>query len=77
MITVSQGRLKARMQEYFQKVEQTGEELVVTAKNVPILKIIPFKKRGHVENVFADIRGAVKYHDDLLKPETEEWGELC
>jgi hypothetical protein len=30
-----------------------------------------------VEDVFADIRGAVKYHDDLLKPETEEWGELC
>ena len=77
MITVSQGRLKTRMQEYFQKVEQTGEELVVTKRNVAIFKIIPLKKKYSVNDLFADIRGAVKYSDDLLKPETEEWGELC
>lgn len=77
MITVSQGRLKTNMQEYFQKVEQSGEELIVTNNNVPILKIIPLMKKDHVKNVFADIRGTVKYFDDILKPETEEWGELC
>jgi antitoxin (DNA-binding transcriptional repressor) of toxin-antitoxin stability system len=76
MITVSQGRLKTRMQEYFQKVEKTGEELVVTKKNIPILRIIPIKKKRHVKDVFSDIRGAIKYADDILKPETEEWGEL-
>lgn len=63
MITVSQGRLKTRMQEYFQKAEPTGEELVV--------------RKYSVNDLFADIRGTVKYSDDLLKPETEEWGELC
>jgi antitoxin (DNA-binding transcriptional repressor) of toxin-antitoxin stability system len=77
MITVSQGRLKTRMQEYFQKIEQSGEELVVTKRNVAIFKIIPLKKKYSVDDLFADIRGSVKYLDDLLKPETEEWGELC
>lgn len=77
MITVSQGRLKTKMQEYFQKVEQSGEELIVTKRNVAIFKIIPLKKKHSVNDLFADIRGTVKYYDDLLKPETEEWGELC
>ena len=77
MITVSQGRLKTNMQEYFKKVEQTGEELIVTNNNVPILKIIPLKKKNHVQTVFADIRGTVKYFDDILKPETEEWATDC
>ncbi|MCP5107952.1 MAG: prevent-host-death protein [bacterium] len=77
MITVSQGRLKTNMQEYFRKVAQSGEELIVTKHNIPILKIVPLKKKRDVKEVFADIRGAVKYSGDLLKPETEEWGELC
>lgn len=76
MITVSQGRLKTRMQEYFQKVEKFGEELVVTNNNIPILRIVPIKKKGRVKDVFADIRGTVKYSGDLMKPETEEWGDL-
>jgi len=77
MMTVSQGHLKTRMQEYFQKLEQTGEELVVTKNNVPFLKITPLKKKCHVKDAFADIRGSVKYSADLLTPETGEWGELC
>ncbi len=77
MITVSQGRLKTNIQEYFHKVEQTGEELIVTKHNVAIFKIIPLKKKCTVKDLFTDIRGTAKYSDDLLKPETGEWGELC
>jgi len=53
--------------------------LIVTNNNVPILKIIPSesKKKNHVQTVFADIRGTVKYFDDILKPETEEWATDC
>ncbi len=77
MITVSQGRLKTKMVEYFKQVEQTGEELIVTEKNVPIVKIIPIQEKKHVKDIFADIQGNVKYYGDILEPETEEWGELC
>lgn len=59
MIAVSRRRLKTKMQEYFRKVNQTAEELA-------------FRKYS-VNDLFADILGAVKYYDDLLKPETEEW----
>jgi prevent-host-death family protein len=74
MFTVSKGVLKAKMLEYFRKVEETGEELVVTNNNVPTLKVIPIKKKKRIEDIFGDIRGKIKISDAIMKPETEEWG---
>jgi len=73
MITIAQGDFKAKMNEYFNRVVKTGEEVIVTNKNIPIVKIIPIQKKKRVEDAFADVRGKVKYHDDILKPETEGW----
>ena len=39
MITVSKSKLKARMLEYFRMVEESGEEIVVTNHNRPVLRI--------------------------------------
>lgn len=76
MITVTKGTLQKRMQEYFRKVEESGEEIIVTSNRIPIIKITSLKKTRNVNDVFADIRGKVKYHKDILTPETEEWGEI-
>lgn len=76
MITVSKGQLKAKMLEYFRRVEQTGEELIVTNNRVPVLKVIPIKKKKKAAEVFADMRGKIKYHEDILAPETDEWAEV-
>lgn len=76
MTTISKGQLKAKMLEYFRAVEQTGEELIVTNNRIPVLKVIPINKKRDVSEVFADIRGKVKYHEDILTPETNEWNEV-
>ncbi len=76
MITVSKGTLQKRVQEYFRKVEEKGEEIIVTRNKVPVIRITPLKKTRNVDDVFADIRGKIKYHKDILTPETEEWGEI-
>ena len=76
MAIVSKGQLKAKMLEYFRTVEQTGEELIVTNNRVPVLKVIPIYKKRDVSEVFADIRGKVKYYEDILIPETNEWSEV-
>lgn len=76
MTVVSKTMLKEKMNEYFQKVEESGEELLVTQDEVPVLKIVPLKKRKKVEEVFADVQGSIKYHGDILEPETKEWGEF-
>lgn len=75
MEPVSKGVLKAKMLEYLRRVEETGEELIVTDNNVPVVRIVPIKQRRPAAEVFADVRRRVVYHEDLLAPTTDEWGE--
>lgn len=70
---VSKSALKAKMLEYFRRVEETGEELIVTDNNRPVLRVSPIKRRRSAAEVFSDVRGRVTYHDDLLAPLTDEW----
>lgn len=76
MQTVSKSELKAHMLEYFRRVEETGEELVVTSHKIPTLKVVPVASTKGVDELFAGIRNVVKIHGDLTEPETEAWGEL-
>ncbi|MBN2357488.1 type II toxin-antitoxin system prevent-host-death family antitoxin [candidate division KSB1 bacterium] len=71
---VSKGVLKAKMLEYFRRVEQSGEELIVTSNNVPTLKVIPIKKKRRVEDVFEDLRGKIAIDDSVMDLEIREWG---
>ncbi len=73
--TVSKSALKARMLEYFRRIEETGQELVVTDNNQPVLRILPIKKRIPAADLFADVRGRVRYFERIFAPTTEEWPE--
>lgn len=73
MERVSKSVLKAKMLEYFRRVEETHEELIVTDNNEPVIRIVPIRKRRPASEVFADVRGRVVYHDDILAPTTDEW----
>lgn len=72
---VSKSALKARMLEYLRKVEETGEELIVTDNNRPVVKVVPIPARRPAREVFADVRGKVVYREDVLTPTTDEWPE--
>lgn len=73
MDSVSKSALKAKMLEYFRRVEETGQELVVTDNNVPVLRIVPIRKRVPAATLFADVRGRVVYHEDPLAPTGAGW----
>ncbi len=73
--TVSKSALKAKMLEYFRRVEETGVELIVTDHNEPVLRIVPIRKRVPAASLFADVRGRVVYHEDPLEPTGDEWPE--
>lgn len=75
MKTVSKNVLKAKMLEYFREVERTGEELIVTDHKKPVLKIVPFKHKKSVDELFAESRGRVIYFEDIRTPTTDEWSE--
>lgn len=75
MTVVSKSALKARMLEYFRQVEQTGEELIVTDNSRPVLRVVPIRPRRTVAELFADVRGKVVYHEDIMTPTEGEWTE--
>ena len=65
------------MLEYFRRVEQSGEELIVTDNRVPVLKVSSLKKKKNdPKDVFGDYRGKIKYHEDILTDTSGEWGEI-
>jgi prevent-host-death family protein len=75
MSTVSKSLLKGKMLEYFRQVEETGEELVVTDNGEPVVKVVPIRTRSSAAEIFADVRGRIVYHEDILAPTTDEWPE--
>jgi len=77
--------IKPRRQSFKKKIK----ELKKTAKDPMYLedmnainqdfqytdKVIPNKEKRDAAEVFAEIRGKVKYHEDILCQETGEWTE--
>lgn len=76
MNTVSKSYLKAHMLRIFREVEKTGEELIVTDNNRPVLRISPVKQDNSVEEVFSSLQGKVIYNEDINISTQEEWSEV-
>ncbi len=73
--TISKSKLKAKMLEIFRKLEASGEELIVTDRDKPVLKIVPIKDRATVAELFGAIQGRVTYHEDINTPTLAEWDD--
>jgi hypothetical protein len=37
---------------------------------------VPIRLRRRASEVFADVRGRVRYQEDILTPTTDEWAEV-
>jgi len=84
MKTVSKGKLKAKMLEYFREVERTGETLVVTDHGQAVLEIRPligkkFKTAQEVLDWYdkGSGPGILPDEEELMKPlPWEDWEVL-
>jgi len=74
--TISKSKLKAKMLEIFRQLEASGDELIVTDHDKPVLKIIPIKQKVAVAEVFGDLQGQVTYLEDINTPTLQEWDEV-
>jgi prevent-host-death family protein len=73
--SVSKSRFKPKALEYFRRVEETGEEIVITDKGRPVLKIVPY--RGKAADPRAALRGTVLRYDRPTEPVgVEDWEAL-
>ncbi len=73
MIHVAKHLLKSKMLEYLRRVEEEGEELIVTHNRTPVVKVVPLRRKRSAAEVFADVRGKIRYHGNLLESEADEW----
>lgn len=72
---VSKSQFKPHSLEYFRKIEQTGEALVITDHGRPVLKVIPYVADS--EECFRGLRNTVLQYDAPLEPVgVESWGAL-
>ena len=76
MNRISKSKLKANMLKIFRELEASGETLIVTDHNKPVLKIVPIREKRPVDEVFASWREKVTIHEDLNLPTEDEWEAL-
>ena len=63
---VSKSCFKPKALKFFRQVQETGQELIITDRNKPVLKIIPFQKG--TQSVLEELRNSVRRYDDPLTP---------
>lgn len=72
---VSKAEFKSKALEYLRRVEATGEELVVTDRGEPVIRILPV--RMSEPHARARLRGSVLRYDDPTEPvAAEDWEAL-
>ena len=76
MKTISKSKLKTKLLEFLRFVESEGEEIIVTDRGRPVIKISRYIESLSTEELFGEMRGKVQYFEDLTSSTAEEWGEL-
>ncbi|MCY4580363.1 MAG: prevent-host-death protein [Chloroflexi bacterium] len=76
MQTISKSKLKAHMLRVFREIEASGEELIVTDRDRPVIRIQPIASKKSVEEMFGEFSGQLIFHEDPDAPTIDEWTEV-
>ena len=71
MTILSKSQFKPRAFEYFRRVQERRETLVITDRGTPVLKITSITEDDDAD--LAALRGSVLRYDDPLEPVEEPW----
>ena len=75
-MNISKSKLKSKLLELLRLVESENTEIIVTDHGKPVAKISKYCEAPPTKELFADLRGKIKYLEDPTTPTTEEWGEV-
>ena len=72
---VSKSKFKPRSLEYFRQIEKSGEELIITDRGQPVLKILPYSPDP--SEALKTLRNTVVKYEKPIEPVgVEEWETL-
>jgi antitoxin (DNA-binding transcriptional repressor) of toxin-antitoxin stability system len=74
-IFVSKSRFKSQALEYFRKIQTTGEELIITDRKQPVVKMVPYVE-DHTEVMKLLRNSVLEYKDPLAPVGIEDWEVL-
>jgi prevent-host-death family protein len=69
--TIPAGEFKARCLKLMDEVNETGEELVVTKRGKPVVRLVPAARTP--KSPFGAMKGTAITHGDIIGPFFEEW----
>ncbi len=72
--TLSKAKFKPKVLEYLRQVENSGEEIVITDRGRPVVRIVPYEQ-DH-EHILGPLRGSVLEYVDPTEPVGEEDWEV-
>jgi hypothetical protein len=73
---ITKKQLKDQLEKLLERLEQENEEIIIVDDDKPVFKISKYQSSPSTEELFAPLRGNVKYYEELTSPTTEEWSEL-
>ncbi len=73
---ITKTEFKVQLEQILQRLEVNNEEIIITDDGKPTFKLSKYKPSFSTEELFAPLRGKVKYYEDLTTPTTDEWGDL-
>ena len=72
---ISKSKFKPKSLEYFRKVQETGEPIIITDHGKPVLRIVPYA--ASPDKLLQALRGSVLSYEDPLEPVgVEDWDML-
>lgn len=76
--TISKSKFKPMALEYFRRVQETGEEIIITDRGKPVVKIVPIREETTVTAAILNkLRGTlIKYEDPYGPVGLEDWDIL-
>jgi len=73
--SVSKSQFKPHALEYFRKIEETRQELIITDRGKPVLKVIPYTEDA--EHTLLELRNSVIAYENPTEPVgMEDWEAL-
>lgn len=71
---VSKSKFKPAALEYFRRVQETQEELIISDHGKPVLKIIPYREaKTNTIDPLTKLRGTLKRYEQPFEPIEEIW----
>lgn len=71
MKTIKASEFKAKCLQLMDDIAKTGEEIVVTKRGKPVVRVSPAKHKP--ASLYGALKGHIKITGDILEPVGERW----